>query len=184
MMHQHMHHDLCGHALGEVVDRNAHQRHRRKGEVGDNRIDSGTEVEDHLELGKTAEHARLRLPDRRIADTLPIDRIVGHERDRTLRAHTQEALTPAAGRPVFGAAGDEESERAFHSGASQLVRRLSFRAATSLPGGLAAAATVPSTVSRLNAAANSARVYSLFGLAKRSTAGPSSTILPLRITNS
>ena len=71
MMHQHVQHHVFGHALGQVVVRDAHQRHRRQRQVGDNRVDAGAEIEDHLEIGKVAERAGLRLPYRRVANAAP-----------------------------------------------------------------------------------------------------------------
>ena len=158
-MHQHVHHDVFGHTLGEVVDRDAHQRHNRQGEIGDDGVDPGAEIENDFELGKVAERARLRLPHRRISHKRWINRIVGNERDRAVGTHAGKPLAPAQRRPVLGAASDEQSKRALHTQKSPTSLRVaSIAASASCGAGAASSIATPAAASRLNAASNSARV--------------------------
>jgi len=62
-MHQRVQHDIFRHAAGEVVDRDANQRHFRQGRIRHQRIDAGAEIEDDAQVRKRRELAGGRLPD-------------------------------------------------------------------------------------------------------------------------
>jgi hypothetical protein len=113
VMHQHVKHDIFGHPIGEVADRNANQRHFRQARVGHQRIDTGAEVENDAQVRKCRQFAWYRLPDRGVVHVRRIEGRIGQQKDAAILANDIESLLPSFRRPVFGAAVNEQGERAF-----------------------------------------------------------------------
>ena len=111
VMHQHVQHDVFGHPFGEIVDRDAHQRHVGQRLVRHQRIDAGAEVEDDAQVGEGGEFPRLRLPDRRVMHLGRIERRVRQLQHAPSGADLVEPVLPALRRPVFGPAMHQQSER-------------------------------------------------------------------------
>ena len=95
VVHQHVQHDIFRHALGEVGDRDAHQRHVGQRAVRHQRIDAGAEIEDDAQIWKCGEFARLRLPDRGIMDLGRIERRVRQQQDPPVAADVVEPALPS-----------------------------------------------------------------------------------------
>jgi hypothetical protein len=106
-MHQHMKHDIFGHAAGEIADRDANQRHPGQAGIRHQRVDAGAQIEDHAQVRKGRELAGARLPDRGVMDLGRIECDVRHRQHPPVAAHLVEAAFPAFRRPVFGPAMDE-----------------------------------------------------------------------------
>src|SRR5437868_1501763 len=113
MMHQYVKHDIFGHTIGEVADRNANQRHIRQARIGHQRIDPCAEIENHPQVRKCRQFARGRLPDRGVVHIRRIDGRIGQQKNAAVLADLVESLLPSLRRPVFGAAVNEQGQRAF-----------------------------------------------------------------------
>ena len=113
MMHQHMQHDIFRHPSGEVADRDANQRHFWKARISHQRIDAGTQVEDHAQVRKSRKLARRRLPDRGVVDFGRVKRRIGQLKHAAVRADLVEPALPSSRRPVFGPAVHQQGERTF-----------------------------------------------------------------------
>ncbi len=111
VMHQHVEHDIFRHPLGEVGDRDAHQRHVGQGRIRHQRIDAGAEIEDDAQVRECGEFARARLPDRGIVDLSRIERGIRQQQHAAARADVVEPALPSHRRPVFGPAMHQQSER-------------------------------------------------------------------------
>ena len=112
-MHQHMQHDIFGHPVGEVGNRNPHQRHIGQRAIRHQRIDAGAEVEDDAQIGKAGELARLRLPHRGVMHLGWIEARIRPQHDPAVAAYRIEPAFPAPRRPVFRPAMDQDREGAF-----------------------------------------------------------------------
>ena len=96
MMHQHMQHDIFGHAAGEIADRDANQRHLRQARIRHQRVDAGAEIEDHAQVRKRRELARRRLPDRGVVDLGGIERRIGQQHHAPVAADLVEPAASSA----------------------------------------------------------------------------------------
>ena len=113
VMHQHMQHDVLGHAVGEIGDRHPYQRHVGQRLVRHQRIDAGPEVEDHAQIGKLRKLPRLRLPHRGIVHLGGIEAGGRQQQHPAIAANVVEPGLPTRRRPVFRPAMDEDGEGAF-----------------------------------------------------------------------
>ena len=73
-----MHDNPLAHAVGEIGIDHAHDRLIWKSGIGEEMIDAGPERENHSKVGKVFERARRMAPTQRIADGLPVERLVQH----------------------------------------------------------------------------------------------------------
>ena len=112
MMHQHMQHDIFGHACGEIADRHPNQRHPRQAGIGGQRVDTGTEIENDAQIWKGRQRARGRLPDRGIMDVGGVASGLGPRHYAPVAADRVEPVLPPFRRPVIGAAVHDQRERA------------------------------------------------------------------------
>ncbi len=63
VVHQHVHHDIAGDALRQIVVGDASERHRRQRRIRQQMIDAGAQIDDRLEIGKSRQQAMRRIPD-------------------------------------------------------------------------------------------------------------------------
>ena len=111
VMHQHVQHDVFRHAFGQIVDRDAHQRHVGQRLVRHQGIDTGAEIEDDAQVGEGGKFPRMRLPHRGIVHLGRIERRVRQLQHAPPFADVVEPVLPPQRRPVFGPAMHQQSER-------------------------------------------------------------------------
>ncbi len=141
MMQEHVQDHVLAHPRREIPVHHADERHRRQQRIADEVIDAGAQRENRLQMRELREKARRRLPGAHIADLGGIAGAVGPDSYFAARRQRQKSRLPFRRIPSG-------------SGHGQQDRRHAAR-----PRGIIYCATTPSAaVSRLNAAANSARV--------------------------
>jgi hypothetical protein len=113
MVLQHVKHDIFRHAIGEIFDRHANQRHFRQAGIGHQRIDARTQVENDAQVWKCRKLAMARFPDRGVVDFGGIKRRIRQQPDSPVHADIVEPAFPSLGRPVFGPAMHDQRERSF-----------------------------------------------------------------------
>lgn len=109
-MHQHVQHDIFGHAAGQIGHGDADQRHIWQALVRHQRIDAGAEIEDRAQIGEGGEIAEDWLPYRGIVHLGRVEPCIRQQHHAAAAADGVEPGLPALRQPVLLRAVDQDGE--------------------------------------------------------------------------
>ncbi len=119
---QHLPDHIFGHALRQIRIDDAHDRDIGKRRISHQRIDTGAEIDDRLQVRQFRQRARLRLPDRGISDGVRVIRLVGMDDVQSRRRRLVAKIAkPEVRRPT----GDSDEKRHDEGSCRCNVRRIS-----------------------------------------------------------
>ncbi len=94
MMHQHVQHDVLGHAHGEIGIDDAHDRHVGQIRIREDMVDAGAQRKDRLETRQAGEQPARRIPGAGVGDVGGIAEALRPQPDVALRRQRAQALLP------------------------------------------------------------------------------------------